>query len=86
MPSLFEPNQSTRAAVDHPLGYASAVAIGLGLMVGIVGAVTSGQIVTALLVGLVVAVVVFAFNYIAFRRGGWGERWYRDRTKSKTAA
>lgn len=70
---LFATTKTTAQAVSHPFGYALTVGVVMGAVVGLAGALQSGDLLLAVVVGFVVALVVFVW---AFRSGGWGARWY----------
>ena len=75
---LVEPNQSTRAAVSHPVSYALVTALTCGVIAG-AGFSASGTA-SAIAGGIEAFVIVFFISLWLWSKNGPGARWYRSRT------
>ncbi len=79
MKPLFRPNRTTASATTRPLRYTVAVSVMLLILFLVIG-IAQRHIFWGLLIGIGAGLVVGVFNYTAFRKGGWGARWY-DRNR-----
>ncbi len=77
---LFKSNRATASAVARPGRYAIAIATALFVVFCIIG-ISQHHFVAAILSGGCVGAVVGALNYVIFRPGGWGQRWYEKNRK-----
>ncbi len=72
---VFKPNASTQNAVEHPARYGFGIGLTLAIIIGL-GGLLAGGFPATVGVGVAVGLMVGAANYLTFRPGGWGARWF----------